>query len=243
MGVVASTQRLSLGSFFLVEVDLMSVKKFVVTALAVCAVSIFATPSRAALLSDLIANNGTITNGDKVFSDFGYLATGQNPPADRVNVVPTVDGDGNLGIRFAGGFIDLDDNGASDALITFKVTATDPNQLINDVHLAFNGDVVGPPGAQGFVGITETFLPTDPNVQLSVFEIQPAGTRQLTDWADLTAPVRELWVQKDIILLAGTGAVATISFIDQTFSQVPEPTSLGFVIAGIVVSFLRRRGN
>lgn len=219
----------------------MALKKFVVAALAVLSVAFASPAAKAALLSDLIDNNGTIVNGDKVFSDFDYLSTGQNPPADRVNVVPIVDGAGNLGIRFSGGFIDLDDNGASDALITFKVTVTDPNQLINDVHLAFNGDVVGAPGTQGFVGVTETFLPTDPNVQLSVFEIQPAGTTKLTDWADLTTPVRELWVQKDIILFAGQGAAATISFIDQTFSQIPEPHSIGLVVAGIVTGLFRRR--
>ncbi len=221
----------------------MSAKKTWIALLGAGLAFLVTTSAQAALLSDLISGNGSITNGDKVFSNFGYIATGENPTADRVNVNPTTDGSGNLGIRFSGGFVDLDNNGASDALISFKVTVTDPSRKINDVHLAFNGDVVGAPGTTGFVGITETFLPTDPNVQLSVFEIQPAGTTKLTDWANLTTPVSELFVQKNIILLSGPGAVATISFIDQTFSQVPEPTALGLIVSGIAILVFRRIKN
>jgi hypothetical protein len=63
---------------------------------------------------------------------------------------------------------------------------------------------------------------------LSVFDIEP-GSRKLTDWADLVdadgnlAPVQKLHVQKDIIAWARElGSVATLSFIDQSFSQCDE---------------------
>jgi hypothetical protein len=46
-----------------------------------------------------------------------------------------------------------------------------------------------------------------------------------TDWVIFDEPVESLDVQKDILLNAGTSSGASISFIDQTFSQVPEPTT------------------
>ncbi|HEY6565569.1 MAG TPA: PEP-CTERM sorting domain-containing protein, partial [Pirellulaceae bacterium] len=89
------------------------------------------------------------------------------------------------------------------------------------------------------VGITETFLPTDPNVVLNVFNQQP-GVFQLTDWADLTVPVRRLRVQKDILLFAGANSAAQVSFVDQTFSQIPEPTTAVLLGLGLVVLAWRK---
>jgi len=39
-------------------------------------------------------------------------------------------------------------------------------------------------------------------------------------------------VQKDIILFAGQNSAATASFVDQTFSQIPEPTPALLVLLG-----------
>ncbi len=188
-----------------------------------------ASTARGVLLSDLIDNNGSIQCDDKIFSMFTYHETGDNPDDDFVNVICITDSQGNPGLRFQGAFADLPANGGSDALITFKVTVDpDSSQLISDVHLTFNGVISG---SSGFVGVTETFLPTDPNVVLNVFNQQP-GPFQLTDFSLLTTPVRELHVQKDIILFAGPESAATASFVDQTFSQVPEPTPALLVLLG-----------
>jgi hypothetical protein len=192
-------------------------------------------------LADLIANDGMICNGDKKFSNFAYHPIGDMPDASLIDVVSTTDAQGNLGIRFIGPFADQPGGGASEALLEYKVTATDPNQRITDVHLAANANVVG---QSGYATITETFLPDDPNVVLEAFDFQPGG-RMLTDWADLTAPQMMLHVQKDITLnSASANSLATISFIDQTFSQshVPEPTTValgGLALIGLTAG--RRR--
>ena len=145
---------------------------------------------------------------------------------------------GNLGIRFIGPFADLPGGGASEALLEYKVTVTDPNKLISDVHLAANANVLG---ANGYAAITETFLPEDPNTVLEVFDLQP-GPKMLTDWADLTTPQMMLHVQKDITLFsANARSLATISFIDQSFSQVPEPASLALVCGFAALLAARRR--
>ena len=138
---------------------------------------------------------------------------------------------GNVGIRFQGAFVDSANGGPSDGLIDYKVTAPE-GKLIKDVHLAANPLVIG---GDGVVSVTETFLPDNDQVVLSAYDIQP-GSRKLQDWADLVdangelAPVQTLHVQKDIIAWAqSTGSVATMSFLDQTFSQCDadpmDPTS------------------
>jgi hypothetical protein len=141
------------------------------------------------------------------------------PSAASINVLPILDDFGNFGIRFQGGFLDLPGGGASDALITFNVTATDPELLISDAHLAANVALQG----GGLASVTETFLPLFNDVSLLVYDT-PGGVL-LTDDVVFDVPVRTLPVQKDILLFA-TGQwanFATMSFVDQTFSQVPDP--------------------
>jgi len=177
-------------------------------------------------LSDLL-NGGTLCSGDKEFSDFSYNGGGDMPAAEDIYVKAITDADGNFGIRYQGAFVDGFGGGASDALIDFKVTAPE-GKLIKDVHLAANPLVIGGDDSAGLVSITETFLPDNEEVVLSVYDIEP-GSRKLTDWADLVdengelAPVQELRVQKDIIAWARQeGSAATLSFIDQTFSQCDD---------------------
>jgi hypothetical protein len=137
-----------------------------------------------------------------------------------------------------GGFIDLPGGGASDSLVTFNVTALDPRMVISDAHLAANAALVGP----GLASVTETFLPLFPTVSLLVFDTP--GATLLTDGVVFDTPVRTLPVQKDILLYS-TGEwpnFATISFIDQTFSQsidrneIAEPATISMV--GLVSMFL-----
>jgi len=174
-------------------------------------------------LSDLL-DGGRLWSGDKLFSDFSYQGGGDMPDAEDVFVKAITDADGNFGIRFQGAFVDAFGGGASDALIDYKVTAPE-GRLIKDVHMAANPLVIGGSDKGGLVSVTETFLPDNEETVLSVFDIKP-GSRQLTDWADLVnengdlAPVQELHVQKDILVWTQTlGSAATLSFIDQTFSQ------------------------
>ena len=50
-------------------------------------------------LSDLLTPGSTFTSGDKIFSDFTYNKTGDNPTAENVNVIDIQDALGNYGIR------------------------------------------------------------------------------------------------------------------------------------------------
>jgi hypothetical protein len=191
-------------------------------------------------MSDLLGGEELLV-GDKLFTDFTYAFTGDNPPPENVNVIPILEilpTEQNYGIRFQGGFIDLGTNGASDVLITYTVHVTDPSRSIVDVHLAANTNI-GP--GTGFAGVTETFLPTFPDLIIEAFDLEP-GPTQLVDWADLPHPVQWLPVQKDIILLAAErDSVAQLSFVDQTFSQVPEPGAVALLAAALSVLLFTRR--
>ena len=78
--------------------------------LSLCA----AEAARADTLANLIANNGSIIQGDKLFDNFSYSATGDMPTAANINVIG-VTVDGNFGVRFQGAFMDSAGGGASDA--------------------------------------------------------------------------------------------------------------------------------
>ena len=200
-------------------------------------------------LSDLTSGQiETITVGDKEFSEFGYQYTGDMPDAAGVNVVPIVDDAGNFGVQFQGAFIDLaSSGGGSDALITYTVRVTDPRRLISDAHIQGNPNLLGETGS---ISVTETFLPLGANAEytMSIFDDESIPTPRLVDWTYFDPPVTELRVQKDILAIATqaatTGATsATLSWVDQTFSQidVPEPMTAGLLLIGVAVMALGKR--
>ncbi|XAL99126.1 PEP-CTERM sorting domain-containing protein [Phycisphaeraceae bacterium D3-23] len=193
-------------------------------------------------LADLIDNDGSVIVGDKLFSNFDYVAGGDMPDASGVTVVDLVDGFGNFGIQFQGAFMDLAGGGASDALITFDVTVLDPNFEISSALLAGDLAIVNGSGGSSFGGVTESFLTANASDTLSIFT-GTAGT-QLSDSVSFLQPVSTLTVQKDIILFAqdGDADAVTISTIDQSFEQIPEPGSLALLGLGALAMVRRRRG-
>ena len=207
--------------------------------IAILFVFVFCSPVLAdpVWMSDLIDIDGFIISGDKRFDQFEYSATGDMPPADGVNVIPYTDADGNDGITFQGGFVDLFGRGPSDVLIRYRVTALDPNKLISDAHLAGNPVMIG----RGIIQVVETFLPTEPNKRMTIHVVSSGGVdrrvKRVTS-VDFDGQYITLKVQKDILALAqGRGSAATLSFVHQTFSQVlvPEPSSVVILLSGLAL--------
>lgn len=189
---------------------------------------------------DTLLGGGEVLSGDFVFNKFSYAATEDMPDADAVNVIPIMDEDGSYGLRFQGGFIDLPGGSPSDALITFSANVSSPEMEIIDVDLVANLNLNGP----GFAEVTETFLPEIPMMTLNVFD---SGTQKsLVDSANLavlrTTPLKTLQVQKDISLRSAEGGIAaTVSFVDQTFAMVPEPSSVCLIFVGVLALFAGRK--
>lgn len=209
--------------------------------LALCCVALAMTSTvaqAAMILGDAVplsqlANDGILIVGDKQFTNFTYTSTNESPEASGVNVIPIQDDDGNYGIRFQAGFVDsLLSPGASDAAVTFDVTALDPKSLITDAHLIGDPFVFGDEGA---AGVVETIRPegTDKFFQMGIIADALSGETILKDWVDFDKGYRTIHVKKDIFVSAEAvtpNALSrpTISIIDQTFSQttIPEPAAL-----------------
>jgi hypothetical protein len=105
-------------------------------------------------LDYLISTDGTITVDDKLFSDFGFSSSGYGSflptGAAGINVEGSLVA-GLPGLSFTGGMLAI---GSSyvDFLIEYTVTVLDPNLLISDIHLAYNGAFAG----NGFTNVVET---------------------------------------------------------------------------------------
>jgi hypothetical protein len=197
------------------------------------------TSLHAVTLADLLAG-GSITVGDKTFSDFtfSFTCTGDQlcDPTDPagINVTGVIE-NGLIGLRFSGG-ISAAGNTTFDLLIGYTATVNDPNFLINDVHLAFNAETTG---TGVFSTVTETVKdPNNGNLVIGQTSVtNPPEVFSTT--IDLAYPVSEIDVLKDVLLntqfcTIQSGNPVTcridISFIDQFLSQttttVPEPSTM-----------------
>jgi len=196
-------------------------------------------------LATVIGNNLGVQIGDKLFQDFffSYLDTdGLNNDliASNVNLTALSNNIG-FGVSFTQPLLALGPV-IKDIVLKYSVTVTDPNFLISDIHLSITGSAgnggLGTVGEDAFVG---GFGASNVgHLQASI----PVSSGDITN-ADIIPPVVKLWVQKDVIVTGGNNAngFASITIIDQTFSQVPEPSTALLVGLGLlgVVALKRTR--
>ena len=183
-------------------------------------------------LASLTNTGGDVVVGDKDFSNFSISG---DFSASQINVT-SVTINGNFGIRFSGAIV----SGANpmDMILGYQVSVTNSPNLISAANLLFNGTVTG----TGLAEVVEQVFTNNNQLAGQMFVFASATTNKLSDSLAIQPPQPFLTVSKDVIVVATLPAFASISTIDQTFTQVPEPSALALVAAGFTgLAVLRRR--
>lgn len=192
-------------------------------------------------LSDLLSGQVMgIKVGDKDFTGFSYSTIGDMPAPADVNVLGFRDSNGNWGVSFHGGFLDLPGGAPlSDAKLRFRVTV-DAEGLrqgyrISDAHLFAAGIGVGP---NSFFAVDESFEGLNNTMNVFKTTLGSQQEQQLFDWTYFDEPLESVVVTKDILAIAGSGTTqpARATVIDQSFSQtiIPEPATVAIALLGLI---------
>lgn len=202
----------------------------VVLAPASAEITVFADQSVA--LDELIASGESLVVGDKIFDDFSFLS--QDFMSSDVLVTPVLDEYG-YGLRFTGEWSAVGEETVGFVIQFTAEVAQESQQLISDVHLRYNGAYLG----SGYSEVVETVLDFDTDAVLGQIMVNNPPP-VLEAGFDLAEPTTKITVIKDVQIIgddAGHRRLsenrASISFIDQTFSQIPEPGTVLLVAAGI----------
>jgi len=139
-----------------------------------------------------------------------------------------------------------------DVTLQFTATVLDPNQQISDVHLSFTGSASGLGIAEVSESIFTNGFGNGTLASLSLTRTASGFTPASGDSVALL-PVTEskIWIEKDVIVSGNPNAVndgnpptdfASITIINQSFSQIPEPSTILLALAGLsTFAFLKRR--
>jgi len=198
-------------------------------------------PGQSINLATVIGNNLTLQIGDKQFGNFYFSYSASDMTVSNINVTALSNLIG-FGLQFQQ---PLSAIGAQNKIlgIGYTATVTDPNNLISDIHLS----IVGSAGGAGTGTVNEAALIGGFNgttvATTSAFVL--ANTNLLSNAANIVPPQPELWINK-IVNVSGSGGpsdFATITVIQQTFSQIPEPSTAFLVGLGMlgVVALKRTR--
>jgi hypothetical protein len=219
-------------------------KTLVLFAALVLAASIaVATPTfcTAETLDNYLATGFSCEIDNLLFSNFTYsdTANATSPiPSTAVNVIP-ITTPGDEGLEFTAGW-SVSTPAEEDSVIGFIVSTVNDADTIDSLDLEFNGHYTG----TGTSGVTENYcegglLTSCPTTVGQIAVTNPPTVLSIT--SEEFTPVNTLQVSKDIVVSSGSEGTASISDLNNTYGQVPEPGTLGLLGGGLVALGLVRR--
>ena len=220
----------------------------------------FANPPAQGPTIQEVIDAGGIQVGDKLFDEFDVTTADTQgtvaPGADAI-VLTGVQVQGDYGLRFNGGW-SAGGQEIADTTILFQVSIVEPwlsqGFLIKDNALWITAFGVSGTGQGGIVSVSENVYalnprtnppkPPDDNMPLANKYVyyRSDTDMELYDSADF-GMLTSMWVLKDVVANGGdlTTGSAHLSEFFQTFSQIPEPGTLGVLVLGAVAVLIRRR--
>jgi hypothetical protein len=234
-------------------------KKFsllTIAGLAATAMTAFATPvcPDGGSLSTFLASGYSCQIGDKIFSNFTYVSSAFGGalavPAAGVTVDtlgPAGTGasifNNDIGLQFNAGWNALAGQ-TTDSDIGFTVKVVGGAISIEDFGLAQVSGVL-PNGSASVVENGCGPAPCTPSeLAVMTFDYGGNNTQRVAD--TMFSPLGSVTVSKDISVTGGTTGSAHLSLVSDTFSQIPEPMSMGLIGGGLAllgVARLRRRSK
>ncbi len=185
--------------------------------------------------------------GDKLFSNFTYTPSGTIPVLAGAVTVNTLGPAGsgaslsnpNIGLQFDAPWSAPAGN-SSDAAIGFTVTVLSGASVIEDFGLAQTSGVL-PNGSAAVAERGCGPAPCNPvGGVLAVMTFDNGTVTSQTTNEIFTPLLDSVQVEKDIAVVGGTNGFAALSIVQDTFSQVPEPMSMGLLGGGLALLGLAR---
>jgi hypothetical protein len=191
-------------------------------------IGLSAIPAYAVSLANLIATDGSITVGDRIFSNFSFqanqaLGTVNPTTADGINVSGLTIG-GSAALQLGSFFVASTPtpNSALGLLVGYTVSTVSGAPTISQFDLRFNGTALG----TGIANVTDTaFIPNTNTIIGQGFVQSPT---QLSSALHLSGQFASVAITSSIGLFSGGNGSASFSFV-QVSQPVPLPgTFLAF---------------
>jgi hypothetical protein len=195
-------------------------------------------------LQNLATTGGSLTIGDKTFSNFDFLASGLTSfDASQIQVTASVAG-GTYFLTWGGNMSLVSGSGSpvsADLLLNYTVTAA--TGLIDMIDQQYTGSAQPTGGA--FLAIDETVRDTNGNLVANSHldgNDMSDPSAEPGDNLHINPALATIDVTKDIAFAIVDGGFISISEIRQSFHQIPEAGAMSmFVLGSAILGFVVRQ--